>query len=852
MTKPAPDAGLGDLGAEEDTDQSLSPPSLEDLSPAVVFAKDDPPQKQEPLSDAPISVDTDESFSDDEIKVIREKLKNYPLQIRKLVINSIIEDKLSIDDTQKLTNLIAKDASLNELQKFLEGKLGIELGDLSKETQQKAKPRVVVSDPDYTVEGLEKSAQRARTIKYGGVAALLAALVGFFGYNFAIKPWLYNRLISDGKKLILENSPLLPLPASMEEAEKKFKKAKSYYPDRMDGYLKFAGAYQEIGLYDKTFEKLFGKVALQRSVRLAGSLVNDSKSYWGKIKKVPTVSYGASPNQLNINRSSWLLQKKGAYLIAHLDKKEANAPVLFALGKFHSNHIKKFKNSPYKNNILGIDYFKRMLTFQTKTPFFEKDKYIAKALGGIGDVYYQQNNYYKSSEYFEKIVTQQPNNVIGHSGVLKNLLRLYAKQKDPRLIIDYHNKIKYSVGVEDKLPLYTLSSLAAFYIDLPKEDELRINYNLSPKDAVNAKELKERSLELLNILYRSKEKDDYGNVREGRYFAEGYYQRGRYFRHIENQSRVAMEQFEYAYKYNSKHFLALNERAEILIEVHDYQRASDNLNLAVEQLSSDRMELLGNFPEDETLLQANIGNIYFNQGKVIYLNAIEGMGDMNSWQRVKEVQKYKLDSGYGLDDLVRELDKAEASFEQASALGLDSKEAKTELNYFQGWSSYVKGNPTKALFYWDSIPPEWQLRYKNLELAKSHALYKLGISQTSQRKKHLQAALGYLVFLQSHYDESTKGILKASDTNKAHVKLFTRLSVIENNLGAIYELFGDENKATEHYWKSINYSRRVSRDNEVARYNLKLSFKRARLETKERFPLIMDFAPPRLTETSQN
>ena len=840
--------------------EGLSPPRLEDLSLSeVVFSTDssDSSQKDDesyvpPAITPSQALSKDEAyFSDDEIKDIRKKLKAHPLQIRKLSINTIVEDKLPADDIRSLIDMLLQEKPAKQVQKFLEEKLHVDLGDIAKTETSRA--RVVVSKAHYSVERLEKTARNVKRLKYISLIGFLLIVAGFTLYQTVVKPSLYRGLIKDAQEWILSEKPKAPSPASIDQAEKLFSEAANFYPQDAYGYLQLANSYQQIGLYQNAFEKLFGKVSLGQTTRLYGENIDDSKKYWKKTRSVPIVRYSNGGfGQLKIDRSLWNLEKKGAYLISHLDKKENDAGVLMALGRFHSNPVKRFKDSPYRNNLLGINYFRRILTFEVKTPFLREDETMAMALGGIGDIYYQQKDHYKSNEYFEKIITNQPGSVIGHAGIIKNLLKLYSKQKDPRLVIDYHNKIKHDAQVEEKLPLHILSALAAFYIDLPEEGELRVSYNISPKESANEQTLKNRSIDLLNILYRSERKDEYGNINEGRYFAEGYYQRGRYFRNILNQPRAAMEQFEYAYQYNPGHFLSLNERAEILIDVSDYDSAMKNLQIAIQQLTPEKLQLLGDSPEDETLMDADIAKIYFNYGKSIYLSIIQDMGDTSSWQRIQETEKYNIDLDFGAEALVRELDKAEVYFRQADQIGISSEGTRTELNYFQGWSAYTKGNPQKALFHWNSIASEQELRYRNLELAKSHALYKLGVRQKLEKAKSLQAALGYLLFLQDHYEKRADDILKPSSGNKAHVKLFTRLAIIENNLGAIYELLEDEARATEHYWKSVDYSQRVSRENEIARYNLKLSFKRAGLADRESIPVIMDYIPPRLSEVLKN
>ena len=47
-----------------------------------------------------------------------------------------------------------------------------------------------------------------------------------------------------------------------------------------------------------------------------------------------------------------------------------------------------------------------------------------------------------------------------------------------------------------------------------------------------------------------------------------------------------------------------------------------------------------------------------------------------------------------------------------------------------------------------------------------------------------------------------------------------------------------------HYWKSIENSKRIGKENEIANLNIRLSFKRKSLGEGENFPVIMDYVPP--------
>ena len=157
----------------------------------------------------------------------------------------------------------------------------------------------------------------------------------------------------------------------------------------------------------------------------------------------------------------------------------------------------------------------------------------------------------------------------------------------------------------------------------------------------------------------------------------------------------------------------------------------------------------------------------------------------------------------------------------------------------------------KHLLHWESINVDDRYKNKNLEFATSHALYRLGTDDSDsetimQKKKFLQSALGHLLFLQEYYEKDIKGTVL--NNSREHMRLYNRLAMIENNLGSIYELFGDEEKASSHYWKSINYAKSISQENEVAHYNLNLNLKRDKLEKEDKTPVIMDYISPYFME----
>ena len=115
---------------EEIPEIIIPAPSFDEIKPKVQNTTQ--PEIDTSLFQAspkPFSYADDISNSDSEtLQTLRKKLKSYPSVIGKLVVNTIIEDKLSPEDTSKLIELILQEAPLIQIQKELEAKLGIDLG----------------------------------------------------------------------------------------------------------------------------------------------------------------------------------------------------------------------------------------------------------------------------------------------------------------------------------------------------------------------------------------------------------------------------------------------------------------------------------------------------------------------------------------------------------------------------------------------------------------------------------------------------------------------------------------------------------------------------------------------------
>lgn len=772
------------------------------------------------------------------LKRVRETLRSFPAPLRRRLSKALLDENMKPADSAELMRLLSEQASANEISAWLDAKNVAEIPDDAAASEG---PRIIMARPEYTDDGLARQERLIKLTRFGAIAAFVSiALIG--GLYFSIlKPVFYRQAVAKGRDMILERGS-----SAVADAEKQFEKALSYYNTDTYAYLQYADAYKYKGLYAEAFTKLFGEVKLPGQVTRVGDKdVRSSAELFGSLKRVPVVAYSGGESAVSVNGTPLGLGRKGAYVITHLDNKKDEAQVLLALGSFHANPSRRFSKEPYKNNYLGADYYRRVLMANPATPAFKKEEMLDRAVMGIGDIFYHEKDYDRSLDYYKKIIDKEPDHVIAHAGILKALIKLAHLNNDPRMVIQHHTLVR-NKKVENKLPMYIKARLAAFYIDLPQDNDLRVKYNITPANMLTGQQLKTRADDLLSSIFNTTETDSFGVKHEGSKFAEGYYQRARSFARDKNQVRMALKQFEYAYHFDPRHFMALNDRAEILTTLNDFSGAIELLKLAKERSTPEKLAELGENEQDETLSDAPVGLISFNMGKAMYLDAIRDLSNSQSWLRLKEVQKYRSHQDAGTGALLAQLDRIEGEFNDARKLGLPMGKAETELMYFSGWSKFVRNDHRGALADWEKIDPEKTSALPHLSLAQSHCYYRLAVEETApaQREKYLDSALGLLFYSQDRYNAKVNTITRIDSGNEKHTRLVSNLAIIENNIGAIYEMLDDEQKSLMHYWKSIENSKRIGQENEIANLNIRLNFKRKMLGEGENFPLIMDYVPP--------
>ncbi len=846
----APDLGDFDSAPASQQDDSFNfdsaAPSLDDLSPEVALGAG---AAAGALAGASLSSDLSSLAAEEAATVdpatlrrVRETLRAFPAPLRRRLSKALLDENMKAADSNELMRLLSEGASANEVSAWLDSK---NVEEIPEEAADGQGPRIIMARPEYTDEGLARQERLIKLTRFGAIAAFVLIAVVGGAYLSLIKPYFYRQAVAKGRDMILQRGS-----AAIPDAERQFEKALSYYDKDTYAFLQYADAYRYKGLYADAFAKLFAEVKLPgMAAKVGDKEVRSSAELFGALKRVPVVAYAGGESMVAVNGTPLAVGKKGAYVISHLDNRKDEAQVLLALGQFHSNPSRRFGREPYKNNFLGADYYRRVLMANPATPAFKKEEMMDRAVMGIGDIFYHEKDYDRALDYYKKILDKEPDNVTAHAGVLKSLIKLFHLNNDPRMVIQHHTMVR-GKKIENKLPMYIKARLAAFYIDLPADNELRVKYNISPSNMLTGQQLKTRTDDLLTSIFNSSETDNFGVKHEGAKFAEGYYQRARSYAKDKNQVRMALKQFEYAYHYDQRHFMALNDRAELLTMLNDFSGATELLRLAKQLSTPDKLADLGENEQDETLSDAPVGIISFNMGKAMYLDAIRDLANSETWLRLKEVQKYRSQSDNGANALLAHLDRIELEFNEAKTLGISGTKAESELMYFSGWSKFVKNDHRGALTDWEKIDPEKTSSLPNLSLAQSHCYYRLAVEEpmAAKREKYLDSALGLLFYSQDRYNARVGTITRIDASNEKHARLMSNLAIIENNIGAIYEMLDDEQKSLMHYWKSIENSKRIGKENEIANLNIRLSFKRKALGEGENYPVIMDYVPPLITD----
>lgn len=861
------DDPFGDLGVgmeppsfDDDLGSDISGPSFDDLAPSIddlpvssmedadfgggggleedlmALGKEDEPEE---------SLEAD--LSDEELAVIQAELIKYPPKLRRSVIDAIVNQRITVKHQKEIIELIKAQQKPEDIANYLSDLLGekVELSDSSGKFSPDGVP-IIASKDAYTKEGAIRRRELIRKTLLSSAAAIFLVFGIVSLYKYVIVPFRAESQYKLGLEKIEEygfESDALEKKKLLADAENYFIKGEEIFPHNLEYLTKYCRAYTRVGQYERAFEKCFGKVEPDFGYEIEDK---EHKRAWENRKEVPNIGFakktewndagvetaGRKPlSELSFYLTSQdkvprKVLKAGAYIASRLKYNIHDIDTYIALGNFHSFHRRDFIEVPpgsnrkkYKNDHLAIEYFKRVFTDGG-------DPDNVDATSGIAKIFYNKQEFGTAVKYYNDIIEKFPKNPIGHGGILSTYIEMWKRDNNPQYVLNHHRQVRNALDIEDELSLFVLAKLASFYIDLDSE-EVRIKYNINPEDQVTGMEIDDNVEYLLNIAYG---KDG------GSKFAEGYYQRARFYFKKKEAAR-ALKQLELASTYDIRHYLAVLLMAEYYVYTEDYDEAVKLLRESDNRytLYKDR---LGERDEDETLLEGSPGRISFNLGKIQFLEA----AGINKSDNLREFPGRKIYPERSIGRLSFEEKERRNGLYGAresllTAIERDiSKDPKIlrECYYYLGWIDYTHGDFSQSLDFWAELPEEDIYNNPTLLLGKGNAFY---------YTRQYNAALGNYLKLKDDFEmkEQTLGRIDTEDSD--HREVYETLTSLYNNIGAVYEKKQDTINALKYYWKAMETARKIGTVSEIATSNKDLVFARSKLD---REPLLEDWLPPTL------
>ncbi|WP_411823765.1 hypothetical protein [Leptospira sp. 'Mane'] len=856
------DDPFGDLGV------GMEPPGLDDDSSAPSFDDFAPSIDDMPVSSMESDLGGDGGFEDDlmslgkeeepqedleagledeDLAIIQRELIKYPPKLRRTIIDTIVNNRVPVRNQKELIELIKAQQKPEDVAVFLSSLLGekVELADSSGKFSADGVP-IIASKDAYTKEGAVRRREVIRKTILSAAAAVFLVFGGVALYKYVIVPFRAEAQYALGLEKIEEfgkETDALEKKKLLADAENYFIKGEEIFPHSLKYLNEYCLAYERAGQYERAFEKCFGKVEPDFGYELEDK---EHKRSWENRKEIPNISFakktewndagvetaGRKPlselafyltSQDKVPRK---VLKAGAYIASRLKYNVHDTQTYISLGKFHSFNRKDFIDVPpgsnrkkYKNDHLAIEYFKRVFTDANEPNNVE-------AIAGIARIFYNKQEFGTAVKYYNDIIEKYPKDPIGHGGILSTYIEMWKRDNNPQFVLNHHRQVRNALDIEDELSLAVLAKLASFYIDLDSE-EVRIKYNINPEDQVTGMEIDDNVEYLLNIAYGKE---------GGNKFAEGYYQRARYYLKIDEAAR-ALKQLELASTYDTRHYLAVLLMAEYYIKVENYDEAVKLL-----RESDTRYELykdkLGERDEDETLLEGKPGRISFDLGKI---QLLESAG-INQADNIREFPGRKIYPERSLGTLSFEekerrngLYAARESFQKAIERGISNDpKIQRECYYFLGWIDYSHGEFAQALDFWAELPEEDIYNNPTLVLGKGNSFF---------YTRQYNASLGNYLKLKDDFEMREQTLGRIEPENSEHREVYETLTAIYNNIGAVYEKKQDTVNALKYYWKAMETARKIYSVSEISTSNKDLVFARSRLD---REPLLEDWLPPTL------
>ncbi len=374
-------------------------------------------------------------LSEKDLARLKKAIVLFNPAIRQAIRDTIINDRLSADDTRKLVDMIITGKPEENIQKFIEKKLKIKI-ELTDEIVSGGR-RVLATRPEYTLEGRERQKKLLKATKIFGISAIFAFVLTIVSYQYIYKPVMAKKMIHKGVELILKSGMAgsrFDRKAQYDEAERIFKEVdEEYAKDYLYGYNEYARAYLQNQDYRESLEKLNRAYELNKTHI---DTLNNLGYFYAKI-----------------NNEYFSLLSKDIKQWYFRDKKDLEGI-----------------NTPLD---LSINFYRRVLLL---------DKENVTALLGIGNAYFYQGQYLKAKKYYEDILKVDPDSVVGYSG----LLNLYIERDAFPQVAAVHAELRRKEMLPD-LPSPLLSKLAGYYLDKRKKGEssVRIDYGVQTSKLID-------------------------------------------------------------------------------------------------------------------------------------------------------------------------------------------------------------------------------------------------------------------------------------------------------------------------------------------------------------------------------
>jgi Tfp pilus assembly protein PilF len=430
---------------------------------------------------------------------------------------------------------------------------------------------------------------------------------------------------------------------------------------------------------------------------------------------------------------------------------------------------------------LAIHLYKRALLMDSKN---------VTAMRGIGDAYFHQKQYLKAEKYFKDIVKLDSKSTVGHAG----LLNLYIERNSFARVTEEHATLK-DKKLLVKMPSPLLGKLADYYLQKNRTDDLnvRVDYGLqSPR----LKDRDDNTYPAVRQVLRTLSERD-------KEYPPLYFHLARINRQ-QKKYKIMKIQLQRALtfsknNYGKDYFSARHLLGEYYYIMNQPVEAVDNLKKALDAVDN-KPSFMNDDYYKETVstgkTNAILGNVFyyfFDNVKYMY----GSLRDRKLENNLEKMANFTIAKKY-------------------YGRAIKDNYSSSELHYNLGRIHYLNREYPAALNQWLNLYQDFVKR-PELMVALGNAYYHTGNFDSSKGEfLKLASVLGFKA------DKINLAMTGVSD----HQILFRTLSTAHNNLGVVYQKTGDESKSSIHYWKAIDFAKRVNVENEFARVNLARGFKR--------------------------